>query len=190
MEKSPSYVGPRCFTVAVMVVMLLFTGHLQIIEAQQTRCNAVEVSWCLQAIVANMRPSRNCCQRLKGQENCLCRETHDPTFGGYLRLPGARRVANEFTVERETWVEVVRRRETGVEVRNRGVEEWSSTGEKETVTVVGDGGCRGNEDGEGGRFSSMCYSEKMIGVNSGSMETVGVTCVCCDCDQLGGCTVV
>ncbi|KVI00163.1 Bifunctional inhibitor/plant lipid transfer protein/seed storage helical domain-containing protein [Cynara cardunculus var. scolymus] len=68
---------------------------MRILGAQQTRCNAVEVSWCLQAIVANMRPSRNCCQRLKGQENCLCRETHDPTFGGYLRLPGARRVANE-----------------------------------------------------------------------------------------------
>ncbi|KAI3669645.1 hypothetical protein L6452_40960 [Arctium lappa] len=94
MEKSSSYVGPRCFTAALMVMMLLFTGHLQLIEAQ-TRCNPVQISWCLQAIVANMRPSRTCCRRLKSQENCLCRETNDPTFGGYLRLPGARRVANE-----------------------------------------------------------------------------------------------
>ncbi|KAI3669662.1 hypothetical protein L6452_40987 [Arctium lappa] len=92
MEKSPSYVGPRCFTVAVMVVMLLSTGNLQLTKAQ-TRCNPVEISWCLQAIVSNLQPSATCCRKLKGQEPCLCRETADPTFGGYLGLPGAKKVA-------------------------------------------------------------------------------------------------
>ncbi|KVI00160.1 Bifunctional inhibitor/plant lipid transfer protein/seed storage helical domain-containing protein [Cynara cardunculus var. scolymus] len=92
MEISPSYVGPRCFTVVVMVVMLLFTGNLQLTEAQ-TRCDPVELSWCLQAIVSNIPPSRTCCRKLKGQEACLCREKTDPTFGAYLGLPGAKRVA-------------------------------------------------------------------------------------------------
>ncbi|KAJ0534934.1 putative non-specific lipid-transfer protein type 2 [Helianthus annuus] len=39
-----------------------------------------------------MPPSRECCRKLKGQEGCLCRERGDPTFGGYLGLPGAQRV--------------------------------------------------------------------------------------------------
>ncbi|KAK1422117.1 hypothetical protein QVD17_25010 [Tagetes erecta] len=81
----------RCFMV-VFMVLVLSAGHLQQTEAQR-RCNAVEVSWCLESIVTNIPPSRECCRRLKGQEACLCRETHDPTFGGYLRLPGAKRVA-------------------------------------------------------------------------------------------------
>ncbi|KAJ9562347.1 hypothetical protein OSB04_007507 [Centaurea solstitialis] len=91
MEKS---LGPRCFTVAVMVVVLLLsTANLQPVHAQR-RCNPVELSWCLQAIVSNIPPSNTCCRKLKGQEDCLCREKADPTFGGYLALPGAKRVAD------------------------------------------------------------------------------------------------
>ncbi|KAD2805699.1 hypothetical protein R6Q59_029268 [Mikania micrantha] len=81
----------RCFTVAFMV-LLLSAGHLQLIEAQ-SRCDSVEISWCLQSIVTNVPPSRECCRKFKGQEACICRETKNPTFGGYLRLPGAKRVA-------------------------------------------------------------------------------------------------
>ncbi|KAJ0753893.1 putative bifunctional inhibitor/plant lipid transfer protein/seed storage helical [Helianthus annuus] len=81
----------RCFIVGLMV-LLLSAGHLQLIEAQ-SRCEPVQLSWCLQSIVSNMPPSQECCQKLKGQEGCLCRERGDPTFGGYLRLPGAQRVA-------------------------------------------------------------------------------------------------
>ncbi|CAH1421394.1 unnamed protein product [Lactuca virosa] len=92
MKNSPSFVGLQWFTVAVMA-LLLSTGYLKHTEAQRVRCDPVEISWCLQAMVSNMPPSSTCCQRLKGQEPCLCRETSDPTFGGYLRLPGARRVA-------------------------------------------------------------------------------------------------
>ncbi|KAI3500146.1 hypothetical protein L1887_35963 [Cichorium endivia] len=91
MENSRSYVGVRWFTVAVMV-LLLSTEYLQLIEAQP-RCDPVELSWCLQAIVSNMPPSAACCRRLKRQEPCLCQEMTDPTFGGYLKLPGAKRVA-------------------------------------------------------------------------------------------------
>ncbi|KAI3768127.1 hypothetical protein L2E82_18559 [Cichorium intybus] len=91
MENSRSYVGVRWFTVAVMV-LLLSTEYLQLIEAQP-RCDPVELSWCLQAMVSNMPPSAACCRRLKRQEPCLCQEMNDPTFGGYLKLPGAKRVA-------------------------------------------------------------------------------------------------
>uniref|UniRef100_A0A251T8I6 Putative bifunctional inhibitor/lipid-transfer protein/seed storage 2S albumin superfamily protein n=1 Tax=Helianthus annuus TaxID=4232 RepID=A0A251T8I6_HELAN len=87
-----------CFTVAFMV-LLLSAGQLQKTEAQ-SRCDSVQLSWCLQSIVSNIPPSqdccrrlRDCCRRLRGQQACLCRETRDPTFGGYLRHPGARRVA-------------------------------------------------------------------------------------------------
>ncbi|KAF5780312.1 putative bifunctional inhibitor/plant lipid transfer protein/seed storage helical [Helianthus annuus] len=80
-----------CFTVAFMV-LLLSAGQLQQTEAQ-SRCDSVQLSWCLQSIVSNMPPSQDCCRRLRGQQACLCRETRDPTFGGYLRHPGARRVA-------------------------------------------------------------------------------------------------
>ncbi|KAL8231133.1 hypothetical protein R6Q57_000911 [Mikania cordata] len=81
----------RWFTVALMV-LLLSTGHLQLTKAQ-SRCDPVQISWCLQSFVSNMPPSRECCQKYKAQEACLCRESGDPTFGGYFRLPGARRVA-------------------------------------------------------------------------------------------------
>ncbi|CAH1421393.1 unnamed protein product [Lactuca virosa] len=81
----------RCFMVALMA-LLLSTGYLQLTEAQAP-CDPVKISWCLQAIVTNMTPSADCCEKLKDQESCLCRETADPTFGGYLGLAGARRVA-------------------------------------------------------------------------------------------------
>ncbi|GKD51747.1 putative bifunctional inhibitor/plant lipid transfer protein/seed storage helical, partial [Tanacetum coccineum] len=72
------------------MVLLLSTGHLQRIEAQQPAtitCDPVELSWCLQAIVSPIPPTPECCQKLKGQEPCLCRELGDPTFGGFLKLP-------------------------------------------------------------------------------------------------------
>ncbi|KAI3777262.1 hypothetical protein L1987_47060 [Smallanthus sonchifolius] len=74
------------------MVLLLSAGHMQQTEAQ-SRCDSVEISWCLQSFVTNIPPSQECCRKLKGQEACLCRETSDPTFGGYLKLPGAKRVA-------------------------------------------------------------------------------------------------
>ncbi|KAK1433237.1 hypothetical protein QVD17_10146 [Tagetes erecta] len=82
----------RCFTVALIVLLLSF-GHQQRLIAAQSRCDPVQISWCLQSFVSNIPPSRECCQKYKGQEGCLCRETGDPTFGGYLGLPGAKRVA-------------------------------------------------------------------------------------------------
>ncbi|KAI7749010.1 hypothetical protein M8C21_009916 [Ambrosia artemisiifolia] len=78
----------QCFIGALMV-LLLSVGHIE----AQSRCDPVEISWCLQSIVSNIPPSRECCQKFKGQESCLCREKGDPTFGGYLGLPGAQRVA-------------------------------------------------------------------------------------------------
>ncbi|KAJ0753894.1 putative bifunctional inhibitor/plant lipid transfer protein/seed storage helical [Helianthus annuus] len=89
MENHPtSYMGLRLFTVATAMVLLLSAGHLQLSGAQVT-CDPVQLSWCLQSIVSNMPPTAECCQKLKAQEPCLCREASDPTFGGYMRLPGA-----------------------------------------------------------------------------------------------------
>ena len=81
----------RCFVVALMG-LLLSAGQLQLTEAQ-SRCDPVQISWCLQSFVSNMPPSQDCCRRFKSQESCICRERHDSTFGAYLRHPGARRVA-------------------------------------------------------------------------------------------------
>ncbi|KAL8250889.1 hypothetical protein R6Q59_034582 [Mikania micrantha] len=86
----------RLFAVAAMVV-LLSTGPLQL-SAAQVRCDPVQISWCLQAIVSNMAPTEVCCQKLKGQESCLCHEMADPTFGGYLGLPGAKTVCDSCNV--------------------------------------------------------------------------------------------
>ncbi|KAI3726449.1 hypothetical protein L1987_66246 [Smallanthus sonchifolius] len=96
MENPSSYFGLRLFTVAAMV-LLLSAGHLQLTGAQ-TRCDPVQISWCLQSIVSNLPPTAECCQKLKAQEPCLCRETGDPTFGGYLGLPGAKTVCNACNV--------------------------------------------------------------------------------------------
>lgn len=88
--------GLRLFTVAAMA-LLLSAGHLRLTEAQIT-CDPVQISWCLQSIVSRMPPTAECCQKLKAQEPCLCRERGDPTFGGYLRLPGAMMVCNACNV--------------------------------------------------------------------------------------------
>ncbi|MFS8000355.1 putative bifunctional inhibitor/plant lipid transfer protein/seed storage helical [Helianthus anomalus] len=80
-----------CYMVAFMVLLLSAT-HLQPTE-EQSGCDSVQLSWCLQSIVSNMPPSKDCCRRLRGQQACLCRKIRDPTFGGYLRHPGSRRVA-------------------------------------------------------------------------------------------------
>ncbi|MFS7983422.1 putative bifunctional inhibitor/plant lipid transfer protein/seed storage helical [Helianthus anomalus] len=80
-----------CYMVAFMV-LLLSAGHLQPTKGQ-SRYDSVQLSWCLQSIVSNTPPSQDCCRRLRGPQACLCREIRDPTFGGYLRHPGARRVA-------------------------------------------------------------------------------------------------
>ncbi|CAI9282651.1 unnamed protein product [Lactuca saligna] len=74
----------------VVIVLLISTGHVQL---AQTTCDPVQLSWCLQAIVSYQPPSADCCLKLKSQESCLCQETTDPTFGGYLCLPGAKMVA-------------------------------------------------------------------------------------------------
>ncbi|KAJ0526491.1 putative bifunctional inhibitor/plant lipid transfer protein/seed storage helical [Helianthus annuus] len=89
-EKTSPYIGLRLFTVAV-IVMLLSAGHQQVTGSQIT-CDPVQLSWCLQSIVSYLPPTEECCQKLKAQEPCLCQETSDPTFGGYLLLPGAQPV--------------------------------------------------------------------------------------------------
>nr|GFA85861.1 bifunctional inhibitor/plant lipid transfer protein/seed storage helical domain-containing protein [Tanacetum cinerariifolium] len=86
----------RFFMVALMA-LLLSTGHTQLAEAQ-ARCDPVQLSWCLQAFVSDIPPTQDCCRRFKGEEGCLCSELLDPTFGAYLRLPGARRCADEWMV--------------------------------------------------------------------------------------------
>lgn len=93
MENSPSYLGLRLSTLAVMV-FLLSTVHLQLTGANTT-CDPVQLSWCLHDIVSYLPPSAKCCQKLKTQESCLCEEMSDPTFGGYLCLPGAKMVADK-----------------------------------------------------------------------------------------------
>ncbi|GJW24734.1 RNA-directed DNA polymerase, eukaryota, reverse transcriptase zinc-binding domain protein [Tanacetum coccineum] len=80
---------------------LVLEGQLQVTEAQ-SRCDPVQISWCLQSFVSNMPPSQDCCRRFKSQESCICRERHDSTFGAYLRLPGARRVASRCGVNYPT----------------------------------------------------------------------------------------
>ncbi|PWA99707.1 hypothetical protein CTI12_AA002350 [Artemisia annua] len=94
----------RCFVVAFMA-LLLSAGQLQLTEAQ-SRCDPVQISWCLQSFVSNMPPSRDCCRRFKSQESCICRERHDSTFGAYLRHPGARRVAAQCGVTYPTYCQV------------------------------------------------------------------------------------
>lgn len=90
------------FTVSVMMMLLLGTGHLQrAVEAQlptMITCDPVELSWCLQAIVSIIPPTPKCCKKLKGQESCLCTELGDPTFGGFLELPGFKNVCTTCNV--------------------------------------------------------------------------------------------
>lgn len=90
MANSISYIGQPFFTMAVMI-LILSIGHLQQTESVTT-CDPVQLSWCLQSIVSYLPPTTECCQKLKGQQACLCQEMGDPTFGGYLRLPGAKMV--------------------------------------------------------------------------------------------------
>ncbi|XP_071712842.1 non-specific lipid-transfer protein 2-like [Rutidosis leptorrhynchoides] len=92
MSNSCPYNTQRFFMVASMV-LLLFVGHLQLTES--VTCDPVQISWCLQSIVSYLPPTPDCCRRLKGQEACLCKEMSDPTFGGYLRLPGAKMVCDK-----------------------------------------------------------------------------------------------
>lgn len=93
MENSSSCVRLGLSTVTMMM-LLLSTGHLQLTEALTT-CNPVQLSWCLKDIVSYLPPTTECCQKLKTQEPCLCQEMGDPTFGGYLGLPGTKMVAEK-----------------------------------------------------------------------------------------------
>ncbi|PWA58345.1 hypothetical protein CTI12_AA400750 [Artemisia annua] len=91
------------FTVlSVMMLLLLGTRHLQRVEALQlptiSWCDPVELSWCLQAVVSTIPPTAKCCKKLKGQESCLCSELGDPTFGGYIKLPGFKNVCTTCNV--------------------------------------------------------------------------------------------
>ncbi|KAI7749009.1 hypothetical protein M8C21_009915 [Ambrosia artemisiifolia] len=91
MDKTSPYIGlVRLFTVSA-IVLLLSAGNTQV-TGSQVACDPVQLSWCLQSIVSYLPPTAECCQKLKGQEPCLCQETSDPTFGGYLLLPGAKPV--------------------------------------------------------------------------------------------------
>ncbi|KAM0032435.1 putative non-specific lipid-transfer protein type 2 [Helianthus debilis subsp. tardiflorus] len=86
------YIRLQLFT----VVLLLSAGHQQVTGTQIT-CDPVQLSWCLQSIVSYLPPTAECCQKLKAQEPCLCQETSDPTFGGYLLLPVPSRFALHVT---------------------------------------------------------------------------------------------
>ncbi|MFS7973420.1 putative bifunctional inhibitor/plant lipid transfer protein/seed storage helical [Helianthus anomalus] len=96
MKNTSPYIGLLLFTVAAMVLRLS-AGYLQL-PGSETTCDPVQLSWCLQSIVSYLPPTENCCRKLKGQEPCLCQELFDPTFGGYLVLPGAKMVCSACNV--------------------------------------------------------------------------------------------
>lgn len=82
-----SYASWVLLTVAMTILM---------VNVMADDCSPGKLISCLPSIIGNTPPpsGSSCCKDLHSQESCLCKYVKDPISGPYLKMPGAKTVAN------------------------------------------------------------------------------------------------
>ncbi|XP_022858637.1 non-specific lipid-transfer protein 2P-like [Olea europaea var. sylvestris] len=77
--------------IALYVVLVLAVAEPLFFAAEG--CVISELQPCASAIVSGTPPSVECCTNLKQQQPCFCQYLKDPSLGGYVKSPNAKKVA-------------------------------------------------------------------------------------------------
>ncbi|KAK1418771.1 hypothetical protein QVD17_27918 [Tagetes erecta] len=85
--------------VPVMIVITILMAQVNL-GTSQAGCNPLMLEPCLHFITDNIAPAPDseCCNDIRGQKACLCGYVKNPAYGSFLRLPGAKKVAQACSV--------------------------------------------------------------------------------------------